>query len=68
MGVMYDRIQTALEENGEIMIHLASGRDAELHRHNTTFEEEPIVRVDTGTEVHWFNAEEIERFWIHREF
>lgn len=68
MGMMYDRIQAALQEYGELMISLGSGKDAELHLHNTEFEEEPIIKVDADDEVHWFNAEEVERFWIHQEF
>jgi hypothetical protein len=65
---MYDRLEEALNQNGELMIRLDSGKEAELHLHNTKFIEEPMVRVDADDEVHWFNAEKVEEYWIHKHF
>jgi len=50
------------------MIRFDSGEEAELHLHNTEFLEKPMIKVDGGDAVHWFNAEKIESYWIHDEF
>lgn len=65
---MYDRLQNALQENGELMIRMASGAEHELHLHNVHFDDEPFVRVEGQDETHWFNAEHVERYWIHQDF
>ncbi len=65
---MYDRLEQALEENGELMVRMASGAEHELHLHNTQFIEQPMVKVDGDDEIHWFNADQVERYWIHQDF
>lgn len=65
---MYEHLQDALQEYGEIMIRMSSGEDRELHLHNAEFLEEPIIKVDAEDEVHWLNANEVERYWIHYDF
>ena len=65
---MYERLRNLLADSGEVMVRLDSGEEAELHRHNVSFEDEPMVKVTTGDEVHWFNAEKVESFWIHYDF
>ncbi len=61
-------MKEALEENGELMIRTDSGEDRELHLHNTDFQDDGMVRVDADDEIHWFNPEKIERYWIHKDF
>ncbi len=65
---MYDRLKEALKEYGEIMIKLDSGQEAELHLHNTEFIEDNLIKVDADDEVHWIDANKIERYWIHYGF
>lgn len=65
---MYERLEQALEENGEVMVRMDSGEDRELHLHNTDFIEDPVIRVDADDEIHWMNAEKVERYWIHKDF
>lgn len=65
---MYERLRETVQEYGEVMIRLDSGEEAELHLHNAEFVEEPIIKVDADDEVHWFNAEKVERYWIHYDF
>lgn len=65
---MYEQLRNLLGETGEVMVRLDSGKEAELHRHNVTFEAEPMIRVVTGDAVHWFNAEKVESCWIHYDF
>lgn len=65
---MYERLREALNENGELMIRLDSGEEAELHLHNTEFIDEPIVKVDADDEIYWLNAEKVEMYWIHKDF
>ncbi len=65
---MYDRLKKALNEYGEIMIKLDSGEEAELHLHNTEFIEDNLIKVDADDEIHWFDANKIERYWIHFDF
>lgn len=62
---MYERIQSALGENGELLIRTASGREYELHTHNVNFESEPMIHVDAGDEQHWIDARTIESYRIH---
>ncbi len=66
--MMYERIRDALQESGELMLRMASGEDVEVHLHNTEFIEEPIIKVEGQDETHWFNAEQVERYWIHQDF
>lgn len=66
--LMYERLEQALEENGEIMIQLDSGEEAELHLHNVEFVGEPFVKVEADNETIWFNAEKVESYWIHEDF
>jgi hypothetical protein len=65
---MYDRLQDAVEEYGEIMIRTDSGEERELHKHNAEFLEDGIIKVDADDMVHWINAEKVERYWIHYDF
>lgn len=65
---MYDVLKNKLEETGELMIQLDSGKEAELHLHNTDFVNNNLIKVDADDEVHWFNADKVERFWIHYDF
>lgn len=65
---MYDRVQWLVEEYGEVMVRFDSGVEAELHRHNVEFVDEPMVKVVTADAVHWFDASRIESYWIHYEF
>jgi len=65
---MYNRLKEALKEYGEIMIKLDSGEEAELHLHNTEFIEDEMIKVDADDEIHWFDANKIERYWIHFDF
>ena len=68
LSMMYDRLEQAVEEKGEVMVQFDSGKEAELHKHNVEFLEEPIIKVDADDRVHWFNAEKVERYWIHEDF
>jgi|GEM_PF-2126390 len=65
---MYDRLASMVEEYGEVMIRFDSGEAAELHRFNTEFVGAPMVKVQTGQEVHWFDAEKVESYWIHYDY
>lgn len=65
---MYAQLKDALEKNGEVMVLTDAGEEHELHLHNVTFKEEPIIKVDASDTVHWLNADKIERYWIHKEF
>jgi len=65
---MYDRLKDAVEEYGEVLIHTDSGEKRELHKHNSEFQEGGIIKVDADDEIHWLNAEKVERFSIHYEF
>jgi len=65
---MYDRLQDMVAEYGEVMIRFDSGLEAELHAFNTEFTGEPIIKVKTEGEVHWFDAEKVESCWIHYDF
>jgi len=65
---MYERLQHLVDEYGEVMIRLDSGREAELHTFNTEFTGAPMVKVKTAGEVHWFDAEKVESCWIHYDF
>ena len=65
---MYDRLQSAVEENGEVMIRTDSGEDRELHKHNSEFLDNGMIKVDADDEIHWLNPEKVERYWIHKDF
>lgn len=66
---MFELLQENLEEYGELMIRMDSGEDRELHLHNTEFlEDEGLVKVEADDEIHWFDGEKVERFWIHEDF
>lgn len=65
---MHERLEEAVNENGEIMIRMDSGEDHELHKHNVTFLDDHWARIDTATETHWLNTEKVERYWIHKDF
>jgi transcriptional antiterminator Rof (Rho-off) len=65
---MYDRLETALDEKGEVMIRLASGEEGELHKHNVEFEDQPYLKVEGEDETRWINAEFVESYWIHDEY
>lgn len=63
----HERLEAALDEMGELMVRTASGDELELHKHNVEFGDAPWVQVDADDETHWFNAESVERYWIHEE-
>jgi hypothetical protein len=65
---MYERVQNLLADYGEVQVRFDSGEEVELHNHNSDFEDEPMVKVVTKGEAHWFNAEKIEEVWIHYEY
>lgn len=65
---MYEILKDKLENTGELMIELDSGKEAELHLHNTEFVENNLIKVDADDEIHWFEADKVERFWIHKDF
>jgi len=65
---MFEQLQDALDENGELMIRLDSGEDRELHLHNTEFLDSGLIKVDADDEIHWVNPEKVERYWIHKDF
>lgn len=66
--MMYEKLKQSVKKNGEVMVQFDSGKEAELHKHNTEFLEDPIIKVDADDKVHWFNAEKVERYWIHEDF
>lgn len=66
--MMYEKLKQSVKKNGEVMIQFDSGKEAELHKHNIEFLEEPMIKVDADDKVHWFNAEKVERYWIHEDF
>lgn len=68
MVTMFDELEQAVEEKGEIMIMTDSGEERELHKHNTEFQENGVIKVDGDDEIHWLNAEKVERYWIHKDF
>lgn len=65
---MYDRLQDAVEEYGEVMIRTDSGEERELHKHNAEFQDDGIIKIDADDKVHWINGEKVERYWIHYDF
>lgn len=65
---MFERLEALVEENGEVMIRLDSGEEAELHKHNVEFAAPPMVKVTTADAIHWFNADKVEAAWIHFDF
>ena len=64
---MQEKIKKILEKSGELMIKVSDGQTFELHLHNTTFEDDNIIVVDTGTEKYWIVADEVVYFWIHKK-
>jgi hypothetical protein len=68
MVTMFDELEQAVEEKGEIMIMTDSGEERELHKHNTEFQSNGMIKVDADDEIHWLNAEKVERYWIHKDF
>jgi len=65
---MYERLEHLVEEYGEVQIQFDSGKEAEIHRHNTEFIDEPMVKILQPGEARWFNAEKLESVWIHYDF
>lgn len=63
----YERLESILNEMGEVMVESAAGETLELHKHNVEFEDEPWFRVDADDETHWVDAESIQHYWIHEE-
>jgi hypothetical protein len=68
MVTMFDELEQAVEGKGEIMIMTDSGEERELHKHNTEFQGNGMIKVDADDEIHWLNAEKVERYWIHKDF
>lgn len=69
MVEMFDTLRDAVDEMGEVMIRTDSGEEHELHKHNAEFlEDSGMIKVDADDEIHWFNAEKVERYWIHKDF
>jgi hypothetical protein len=64
----YEQLEYMVEEYGEVQIRFDSGAEAEVHRHNTDFVGDPMVKVVTPGEARWFDAEKIESLWIHYDF
>lgn len=50
------------------MVRTDSGEDRELHKHNTDFLDNGMIRIDGDDRIHWLNPEKVERYWIHEEF
>ncbi|WP_435154946.1 hypothetical protein [Haladaptatus sp. DFWS20] len=67
MSDIYQRLETELEEKGEIMVKTAGGEELELHTHNVEFEEEPYIKIEADDEIHWVDANHIAHYWIHEE-
>jgi hypothetical protein len=66
---MYEFIRDKTREAGELMVRTESGKEHELHRHNTTFHDDTrMVEVDADDKIHWLNGDNVERAWIHKEF
>lgn len=65
---MYEGLEHALEENGELMICSDSGKEAELHLHKVEFVGEPFVKVNADNETTWFNTEKFKSYWSHEDF
>lgn len=65
---MFERLRGLLDDYGEVQIRFDSGVEAELHKHNTDFDKEPMVKVVTEGEAHWFNTEKVEEVWIHYDY
>ncbi|MFT4923134.1 MAG: hypothetical protein ACI8XM_002358 [Haloarculaceae archaeon] len=65
---MYERLQNLVEDYGEVQVRFDSGVEAELHSFNTDFVDEPMVKVVTKGEAHWFDAEKVEEMWIHYDY
>ena len=65
---MYERLQNLVDDYGEVQIRFDSGHETEIHRHNTEFIGEPMVKVVTKGEAHWFDVGKLETAWIHYEF
>lgn len=65
---MHTRLESALDEYGELMIRLASGEEGELHLHNVEFEEEPYIKVEGEDAERWINTALVESYWIHDEY
>ncbi|MFB6216379.1 MAG: hypothetical protein ABEJ72_05365 [Candidatus Aenigmatarchaeota archaeon] len=62
---MYEDLKKAVENLGEVMVRMDSGKEIELHNHNVQFMDGRF-KVETGTEVYWFDADKIESYWIHK--
>lgn len=65
---MFEELQNAVNEFGEVMIRTDSGEDHELHKHNAEFLDSGLIKIDADDEIHWFNPEKVERYWIHKDF
>lgn len=65
---MFERLQKAVDEKGEVMIKMDSGEDHELHKHNAEFLNSGLIRVDADDKIHWLNPDKVERYWIHKDF
>lgn len=65
---MYTELKKAVDDHGEVMVLMDSGEEHELHKHNTAFRENGVIKVDAADTIHWFNADKVERYWIHKDF
>lgn len=65
---MFDRLQKAVDEKGEVMIRMDSGENHELHKHNAEFLNSGLIKVDADDQIHWLNPDKVERYWIHKDF
>lgn len=63
----FERLRTAIDEKGEVMVRMASGDELELHKHNVSVDEAPWLEVGGDEETHWLNAQHVEHYWIHDE-
>lgn len=67
--MMYERLKSAVDEYGEVMIQTDSGEEHEIHKHNSEFlDDSGLVKVDAADEIHWLNLEKVERYYIHKDF
>lgn len=60
-------LKEKLEKNGKLLLKFDSGSDKIIYLYNTEFLDD-LVKVDSGSETHWFDPEKVEKIFIPREF
>ena len=64
----YELLKNAVEEKGELMLKSETGEKFELHKHNTSFDDQKkIIKIDGAEEVYWLDPEKVSYYWIHKE-